>query len=159
MITLRAKEPRDKEFLVQLYASTRTEELSLVPWSEEQKKRFLRMQFEAQTAHYRNVFPRMSYQIILDDGKNIGRLLCARLEDEIRIVDISLIPEFRGRGISSALIAQIMNDAQKEAKCVRLHVSTENPAKKLYERLGFKELQRDGFYIFMEAKPEMEMQK
>jgi ribosomal protein S18 acetylase RimI-like enzyme len=154
MIKLRTVETGDEEFLLRLYASTRAEELSLVPWTDEQKNGFVRMQYEAQSTHYRNVFPQLKYRIILHEDKPAGRFLTARLHDEIRIVDVSLLPDVRNGGISSALITQVLTEAKQEGKCVRLYVSAGNPARHLYERLGFREIRNDGIHALMEAKPD-----
>lgn len=154
MITLRNVETGDEEFLLRLYANTRAEELALVPWTVEQKNTFVRMQYEAQSSHYRNVFPQLKYRIILHQDKPAGRFLTAQLEDEFRIVDISLLPEFRNRGISSTLITQVLADAKQAGKCVRLYVSAGNPAKNLYERLGFRQIRTDGIHTLMEANPD-----
>jgi ribosomal protein S18 acetylase RimI-like enzyme len=151
--TLRSKKSTDEAFLLQLYASTRAQELSLVPWSAEEKDAFVRMQYEAQTYHYEHVYPDLSYQIILYEENSAGRLLIARLYDEIRIVDISLLPEYHNKGISTNLLTGVLKEAGQEGKCVRLYVAAGNPAKQLYERLGFREIQNDGVHIRMEATP------
>jgi len=153
MITLRQKKITDEKFLLQLYESTRAQEL--VPWRDEERNAFVQMQYTAQSIHYRNTYPDLNYQIILSDGQSIGRLLTARLEDELRIVDISLLPEFHNKGISTNLITQVLKEAEQEGTCVRLHVAVNNPAKQLYERLGFRKIQSDGVYIYMEARSEI----
>jgi ribosomal protein S18 acetylase RimI-like enzyme len=152
-ITLREKIAADDPFLLRLYATTRAQELVLVPWSADEKDAFIRMQYHAQSEYYHTVYPDMQYQIILSDGDAIGRLLTTHMPDEIRIVDISLVPEQCNKGISTDLIANILRMAGDKHKYVRLHVAVGNPAKHLYERLGFKEVCTDGVHIRMEAHP------
>jgi ribosomal protein S18 acetylase RimI-like enzyme len=149
----RPKESTDEEFLLQLYASPRAQELSLMPWSAEEKDVFVRMQYGAQTYHYAHVYPELNDQIILCEGISAGRLLTARLHDEIRIVDSSLLPEYHNKGISTSLLTEVLKEAGQEGKRVRLYGSAGNPAKQLYERLGFREIQNDGVHIRMEATP------
>ena len=96
MTTLRPARPEDREFLLSVYASTRTEELTPVPWTDEQKAAFLRMQFDAQDAHYRAHYEGATYEVIEVDGLPAGRLYVHRRPKEIRLVDIALLPRFRG---------------------------------------------------------------
>src|SRR5204863_10048783 len=105
MIALRPITPEDMDFLCRVYASTRQDEMALVTdWSEAQKTAFLQMQFNAQHAHYAEHYAHAQFQIILLDGAPIGRLYVDRRVKEIRIVDISLLPEYRNRGIGSGLL-------------------------------------------------------
>src|SRR5947207_14155770 len=96
--------PEDEPFLQQLYASTRAEELAQVPWTDEQKAAFCRMQFAAQRQHYQEHYAGASFDVIELEGQPIGRLYVARWASEIRIVDIGLLPEYRGRGIGSEVL-------------------------------------------------------
>src|SRR3954447_16209862 len=101
--TLRPSELGDEDFLFRLYASTRADEMALVNWSDEQKDAFLRMQFQAQTAHYRVYYPHAEYYVIQRDQTTpIGRLIIDRASDSMLIVDIALLPEYRGVGIGTA---------------------------------------------------------
>ena len=77
------------DFLRRVYASTRTEEMAMVPWSEEQKAAFCRMQFEAQHAHYHTHYPNAAYDILQQGGREIGRLYVDRSETEILVMDIT----------------------------------------------------------------------
>lgn len=140
----------DQEFLCQLYATTRQEELKAVPWSDEQKADFLRMQFNAQHAHYQSHFPDAEYQIILSGEAMIGRLYLDRRDDEHRIIDIALLPEQRGQGLGGAIMRDILDEAAAAGKPVRIHVEMYNPAMHLYERLGFRRTGDTGVYYLME---------
>ncbi len=152
-ITLRPEAPQDKEFLYALYASTREEELAAVPWAEAQKAAFLRMQFAAQSHHYHASFTECDFLVVLADGIPIGRLYLDRREQVLHIVDIALLPPWRGKGIGSALLSSILAEADRVGKAVSLHVESFNRAARLYERLGFVLGKQEGVYHFMERPP------
>src|SRR2546422_184542 len=89
-VELRPVEPGDREFLYCVYASTRTEELAVVPWDEEQKAAFLRVQFGAQDAWYRENYADARFDVIVVGGERAGRFYVHCGPSEIRIVDIVL---------------------------------------------------------------------
>jgi GNAT superfamily N-acetyltransferase len=136
--------------LFEIYASTRVEELAGVEWNEAQKTAFLRQQFEAQHQQYQEGYRDASFNVILLDGQPAGRLYLARGIDEIRIVDIAILPAFRGRGVGTGLIMRIQADAAQAGKAVRIHVERFNPALQLYGRLGFRPIVDRGVYVFLE---------
>ena len=149
-VELRPIRDEDRDFLCRLYASTRADELAQTPWSDEEKQSFLDMQFQAQHAHYQKHFPEASYQIIEQLGEPIGRLYLDRRPDELRIIDIALLPEKRGEGIGGVLMRNILDEAAIAGKPVRIHVERNNPAMHLYERLGFQKVEDQGVYWLME---------
>ena len=140
----------DHEFLYRVYASTRQEELAAVPWTAEQKEAFLRSQFDLQHQHYQKYYGDAEFDIILRDGKPAGRLYVHRSPEEIRIVDIALLPEHRGAGIGSSLLQDVLTEAAGTGKRVSIHVEQFNPAMRLYERLGFTKQEEVGVYFRME---------
>jgi ribosomal protein S18 acetylase RimI-like enzyme len=150
---LRPAGPDDEEFLFALYASTREEELSLVPWSPEEKRQFLRMQFHAQTAHYKSHSPAASFDVIVAGDERAGRLIVDRRPGEIHIVDIALMPEFRGRGIGSSYLKELAGEAHGRGVPLRIFVEFDNPAQRLYERLGFVCVAEHGAHRHMELSP------
>ena len=121
-ITLRAATVDDLAFLAEVYASTREEELRPVPWSDEQKLAFLRMQFEAQHADYHGRYPDASFDVIEIDGTPAGRLYVHRREREIRILDISLLPDHRGNGAGTALLDDLIRESESAGKPLTIHV-------------------------------------
>ena len=143
----------DEDFLFSVYAGTRAEEMDLVDWDAAQKRAFLRMQFRAQDQFYKENYTGAEYQVILLDDQPVGRLYIQRRKDEIRIMDISLLPEFRKRGIGSALLNQILDEAARSNLPVTIHVERFNPALHLYERLGFRLQEDKGIYFFMKWLP------
>jgi ribosomal protein S18 acetylase RimI-like enzyme len=149
MISLRHITPEDDSFLAGLYGSTRAEELAVTGWSEEDKAAFCRRQFDAQTAHYLEKYAGASLQVIEQAEVAIGRLYVARWEREIRIMDIALLPEHRGSGIGTKLLRELQDEARAAGKTLTIHVERFNPALRLYERLGFKQIEDKGVYLLM----------
>jgi ribosomal protein S18 acetylase RimI-like enzyme len=152
-LTLRSTGPDDSEFLFRVYASTREEELAPVPWTAEQREAFLRQQFQAQDTEYRRNYKDASFDLIVVDGEPAGRLYVNRGSEDIRIVDIALLPEYRGRGIGSALIQGLLAEARAARTTLSIHVEVNNPALRLYERLGFQPVTTHGIYLLMEVPP------
>jgi ribosomal protein S18 acetylase RimI-like enzyme len=149
-VSLRPVRPDDEEFLCRVYASTRTEELAAVPWTEEEKAAFLRMQFAAQHRYYRESYTSSRFDVVLVDGHPAGRLYVARWPGELRIIDIALLPEFRRRGTGTALLRSLLEEGAARGVPVRIHVERQNPALALYERLGFRLLEDRGVHLFLE---------
>jgi ribosomal protein S18 acetylase RimI-like enzyme len=122
-----------------------------VPWTADEKTRFLRHQFCAQGSHYRSVYPGGNFDVIELDGVSIGRLYVNRGSTEIRIVDITLAPDARNRGLGSAILSDLMGEARRSGRPLRIHVERHNPALSLYARLGFRPVADTGVYYLMEA--------
>ncbi len=139
--------PSDEPFLYQVYASTRADEMALTGWNPEQQQIFLRMQYEAQRRSYQMEFPNAEYSVIRRAGIALGRLIINRTAEEIEVMDIALLPEFRRLGIGSWLMADILAEASLAGKNVRLHVERFNPALRWYERLGFREVNSGPIYL------------
>lgn len=157
-VTLRPATADDADFLYTVYVSTRTEELAAVPWTVEQKDAFLRQQFAAQHSHYHNstYYPNPTFLVVEIAGHPAGRLYVHRSRGEILIVDIALLPHYRGRGIGTALLNDLAAEADASAAAVRLHVEPWNRAVRLYERLGFRRTGEQGLYWTMERSPQRE---
>ena len=133
-IVLRAATPGDESFLLELYASTRMEELAAFGWDENQKQLFIKMQFLTRERS----FARAEDRIVLLNDNPVGRLLIERTETAIALKDIAFLPEFRNAGIGTRLIEELKEEAISTAKPIKLHVVITNPAVRLYERLGFR---------------------
>jgi ribosomal protein S18 acetylase RimI-like enzyme len=153
-VTLRPIVAGDAAFLEAVYGSTRTQELELVPWTDEQKRAFVAQQFAAQSAHYAKHYPGMRADVIVLDGEDAGRLLVDRWVREIRIVDITLLDRFRGRGAGSRLLRGLIDEATETGRTLSVHVEKNNPALRLYERLGFAPVKDEGVYVRMAREPD-----
>jgi ribosomal protein S18 acetylase RimI-like enzyme len=151
-VVLRTARDADRAFLAQVYSSTRADEMAMLPWTDEQKAAFVAQQFEAQEAHYRAHFDG-AFEVIEVDGEPAGRLYVDRRQREIRVVDIALTPAFRGRGLGTGLLQALIAEADDGERTLSLHVEQHNPARRLYERLGFRPAGEDGPYLRMERPP------
>jgi GNAT superfamily N-acetyltransferase len=152
-VSLRPAAPEDDEFLLGVYASTREAELSQVEWQPGQREAFVRMQFDAQRGEYDARFPDAEYDVILLDGRPVGRLWIGRAPHQIRLLDIALLPEAQGQGVGTYLVTRLIEEARSTGKALRHMVFMLNPeAKRLYERLGFETIEDLGAYAHMEWK-------
>lgn len=143
----------DLPFLARVYASTRMEELAVTDWSAAQKAAFLQMQFDAQHAHYQKHYTGSDFFVTERESESIGRLYLARWKSEHRIIDIAFLPEHRGKGLGSALLADLLEEAAAAGKAVTIHVEKFNPAQRLYRRLGFQPVSEQGAYELMRWEP------
>jgi ribosomal protein S18 acetylase RimI-like enzyme len=147
----------DREFLAQLYATTRSEELDAAGFPFEQRAAFCRMQFEAQQKHYELYFARAVDQLIVlsesPQAELIGRELVARAADEIFLVDIALLPAYRGQGIGSVLLNRLFEQSAQQQCPVRLYAVQGSRAQQLYQRHGFRVMEEEGLHFLMERNP------
>ena len=151
---LRPETDDDIPFLMRLYASTREEELAPVPWSVDQKQTFLVSQFQAQRYHYRTQIAGCTFDVIEHRGEPAGRLYLEPRLSQLYIVDIALLPAWRGQGFGTAILAALQATAGAIGKGVGIMVEKYNPALRLYRRLGFTDIADHGVYLEMEWLPE-----
>lgn len=143
----------DMDFLKKVYRSTRETELNLTSWNEQQKSNFISQQFEAQHQYYTENYTGAHFTLILVGEQRAGRLYAVEWPDEIRIIDLTLLPEFRGKGYGSQILRSILDHGATNRKKVGIHVERTNPAMKLYDRLGFLIQEDKGVYQFLEWIP------
>ncbi|MEI9806161.1 MAG: GNAT family N-acetyltransferase [Pseudolabrys sp.] len=137
-IVLRLATDDDRAFQRALFETARTDAALLAAWPEAARKPFLDQQFHFQTAHYARAYPDVDWLIVVADDKPIGRLILARAPEEWCVVDIALMPDRRGTGLGTRLLQSVQSAAaQARASTVQLTVDMHNPARRLYERLGF----------------------
>ena len=148
-LTLRPIAEGDVERLREIYASTRDGELQLTGWPPEQKAAFLRQQFDAQHAWYQTHYRDGDFALLLEHGEVVGRLYVFRQAHDLNIIDIALLPGFRGRGLGTFLLRQLLAEADRAGRTVSLHVEFFNRARSLYDRLGFARIGGDGVYLEM----------
>lgn len=146
----------DTAQLCRIYASTRDEELKQVGWwTPEQKEAFLHFQFTAQHRYYQEHYPGAWFWLLLRKGAVIGRLYlqATAASCSVRIIDITLLPPWRNRGIGRQLLLDIMAFAAARGQSITIHVESFNPAMHLYQRLGFQTVSTtNGVYHLLEWK-------
>jgi ribosomal protein S18 acetylase RimI-like enzyme len=148
-VALRPVAEGDREFLVELYGSVRAPVPAHVPWDEATRQAFVEQQFAAQDAHYREHYPGATLDVIDIDGEPVGRLYVHRGVRDIRIMDIALAPGFHGRGIGTRLLRSLISESDTGGRTLSIHVEINNPARRLYERLGFRTAGEDGVHLLM----------
>ncbi len=148
--TLRPARSGDTAFLFRLYASTRANEMAGTGWPAAQQEAFLRSQFAARSRDYAANYPRAAHQIVLVGRAPAGALIVDRAAEEIRVVDIALLPAQRGKGIGRRLLGGLIAEAGTAGRPLRLQVLKTNRAARLYAQLGFTPAGEDGLYLKME---------
>lgn len=144
----------DASFVDALYASTRLDELAQTGWSEEEILAFLTEQSKLQKKHYLEHYPDASYLLFLADQQPVGRLYLHQTDEELRVMDIALLPQWRGQGYGTRIMQALLGFSRRRGWAVTLHVEFFNPATRLYERLGFREVETHGIHRFMRWLPE-----
>jgi ribosomal protein S18 acetylase RimI-like enzyme len=152
-ISIRPVLTEDDDFLLQLYASTRADELASCGWTPAQQAAFIRMQFDIRQRGYTAAYPSAEVSVLSLANVKAGSLIVSRGDREIRIVDIALMPEFRNRGIGSEMIRRLILESTHSGTPLRLSVVRGNAAMHLYERLGFVAIGDDAMYCEMEYTP------
>jgi len=154
-VELRPVSDADDGFLLSVYASTREDELAQVEWAEGQKEIFLRWQLDLQRREYEARFPDADYRVIVVDQQPAGRIWIGADDEQIRLLDIALLPDFQNRGVGTALLERLKKHADGERKALRHMVFVlNNNAERFYERLGFQEIEDFGAYKHMEWRQE-----
>lgn len=153
-LVLRPTTAADGAFLLSVYDSTRADELGQAEWQEGQKELFLKWQFDLQRREYDARFPDAEYNVILIDDRPAGRIWIGRDSEQIRLLDIALLPEFQNRGAGTLLLRRLIEEARQAGKPLRHMVFVlNNEAHRFYERLGFVVIEEFGAYKHMEWKP------
>lgn len=150
MELIKAK-PEDEEFLFEVYAGSRMDEINEWQWNEKQKKQFLQIQYRSQQLSYKHKYPHLETKIIVAEKEKVGRLVLADLRNKLVIVDLTILPQFQGKGMGTKVLLECQESARKHDKTVQLSVFRSNErAKSLYEQMGFKQVECNDLYIFME---------
>ena len=152
-ISLRPRTPADEAFLRALYGSTRAPELAPLGWTAEQLDAFLELQYRAREAHYRREHPAAQDCIVVAGDAPAGRLEVDRTGEAILVVDLALVATRRGQGIGTCLLQRLIDEAEEEGRSIELHVEVTNPARRLYERLGFLPVAEAPPYLRMRWHP------
>jgi len=152
-LRLRPVEDADLPLLARLYASTRAEEVAQTGWPMQLQQAFLQQQHEAQHSHYRTAFAHAEWSIIQRADDAVGRLYWYERADDLHVIDITLLPEFRGAGWGAAMLGDFLAHAAALGKGVTIHIEKNNPARSLYDRLGFQVIEDRGLYDYLRAVP------
>jgi GNAT superfamily N-acetyltransferase len=136
-VSYRPMAEADLPFIAALYASTRAEEVAATQWPEEMQHAFLDQQHQAQHHHYQAHYPEAEWLIVEAAGEPVGRLYLDARDDDVHLIDISLIAARRGAGIGTAIVEDLIDQARGLGRTITLYVEPPNPARRLYERLGF----------------------
>lgn len=153
-ISFRPIADSDLPFLFDVYGSTRVEELEPTGWTVEMKAQFLRHQFNAQHDHYQRHYPDAEWLVIGRGADSVGRLYVEEWPSQIRLIDIAILPQFRRLGIGAAILSDLRDWASEKSKPLTIHVEKSNPARSLYERMGFVFAQENGAYDLLEWRPD-----
>ena len=145
-ISYRPEAEEDLPFLDTLYASTRAEEVAVTGWPADVQRAFLADQFALQRRHYLAHYPEAEWLVVEHGGARVGRLYLERWSGEMRVIDIALIPESRGLGFGTAILGDLIAEAEGSGLAVSIHVERNNPAMRLYLRLGFRKAEEHGVY-------------
>ncbi len=143
----------DRALLLAIYASTRESELAILTWSDKRKSEFLELQLRFRDAQYRSRYRGASFDVVLSRGEEAGWLYVDRSEPAIHVIDVALLPAYRGRGLGTALLGDILDEADDAGRSVTLSVEGQNSVRSLYERLGFRRAVDAGVYTRMEREP------
>lgn len=130
-----AKMPDDEKFLQALYADTRDDLREMIA-DESQLNQLLLMQYMAQKSTYSAEFPNSVDQIVMLDDEPVGRLLLDHRKNSIHTVDVAFLRAARNRGIGTAVLSGLLEECSKRGVRFTLSVLKNNPAIRLYERLG-----------------------
>lgn len=146
-LRLRPARAEDEAFLYRLYVSTRADEVAAWGLDPETLGPLLRMQYAGQRGQYAAQFPAADHRIVLLDGRPAGRIYVDRSEERLLLIDVAVLPEHRGQGVGTTLVRSLLEEAA--TRPVDLSVVRTNPARRLYERLGFAVVEQDAIYLRM----------
>lgn len=155
LVTTRPAVPGDRDFLLRVYEAAREIELSMTPWTADQKRLFVEHQFDAQLHYYSSEFPNARHDVIVwsETGEQAGRIYVNRTADRIAILDITVLPEFRRRGIGSTMIASLTDEAERCGQAVQVYVETFNPSQMFFLARGFSVELDDGLNLKLVRLP------
>lgn len=152
-VGLRPENPEDIPFLRQLYYSVRKDESGYKELEPDTRALLLNQQFDLQHQHYRETYPQAWYTIITVNQNAAGRLYLAQLPDSFRVIDISLLPEYRSHGIGTQLFKNIQAQSMHSQLPIRLSVLKTEAAQNFYRKLGFQIIADKGLRHEMQWHP------
>jgi ribosomal protein S18 acetylase RimI-like enzyme len=152
---LRTSTAADRDFLRDVYFSTRIDEFLRAGLEIEEVKTLLVKQFSMQDEYYRRHYPQAHFDVIVRGQTDVGRLYHDWSGADVSVIDIALLPQHRGGGIGTRLMRAMVAEAARRGMAMRLFVEFDNPVRGLYRRLGFVQSGENGLYELMrrEAAP------
>lgn len=158
LLTLRPKLESDKDFLIALYETSREEEMQYIEWqSDDDRKAFFLMQYNAQKLHFDTNYENLDYDIILYDNIDIGRLILYRTQENLHCVDIIIIPEYRKKGIGTVIMQRIEKEVEDKNITSTLYFEKTKPyLEGIYGKYGFVSIEDIGTHKLMERKKKSE---
>lgn len=112
------------------------------------------MQFNAQQSQYCTQYPDADFDVVMRDGEPVGYMYALRGPDAYVLIDISLLPEQRNKGVGAKLVSALIKEAQSSNEPLEAHVLRDNPAWRLWQRLGFEQVSDDGVYLHIRVPVE-----
>jgi GNAT superfamily N-acetyltransferase len=153
-LAVRPALPQDEIFLYELYVAIRGPLFALAPITPNQREHLLRMQFRAQLSSYTQQFPNSCYHLVLLDSKPVGRLWVAPAGDAFLLVDIAIHPNIQSKGLGTALVQRLQQEAQNARLPIRSTVDRFNPGSlRFHQRLGFQIVREDQLQYYLEWRP------
>jgi ribosomal protein S18 acetylase RimI-like enzyme len=142
-IYLRPGTAEDREFFWRLHCETLREYVDKTwGWDE-----------AWQCGKFDEDFDPSSLLVIEKDGAPIGQISVGRTGDEIFLAAIAIAPEQQNQGIASQLIRDLLSESDQSHLPVTLQVLKVNPARRLYERLGFVHTGETPTHYLMRREP------
>ncbi len=154
IVTRRPADKSDRDFLFELFTQSVGPDAMLEGLDAEERATLFKMQFEAREDQYQQTWPDANFDVLFLRDEPIGNVYVDRGSNEYTLIDISLLPKYRNRGVGTAIVTELLQQAHALAFPVRAHVQKNNPALRLYERLGFEVVGDDGVYLEILAKGE-----
>jgi GNAT superfamily N-acetyltransferase len=153
-LAVRPALPQDEVFLYELYVAIRGPLFAMAPITQTQREHLLRMQFRAQLSSYQQQFPNSCYHLVLLDSNPVGRLWVALAGDAFLLVDIAIHPSRQSKGLGTALVQRLQQEAQNAKLPIRSTVDRFNPGSlRFHQRLGFQIVREDQLQYYMEWRP------
>lgn len=147
--SLRDRVEDDRAFLLALYQSTRDDLREAIP-DPALFQQLVAMQFNAQETGYRHQFPMARQFVLLRSGLPIGRMVVDTQPEQLRLVDIAILPQARRSGAATAVLAALQHHAAALGTPLGLAVGRYNgPAQRLYQKCGFTPVAEDELAVQM----------
>ncbi len=144
IITYRPAIASDRDWLFDLKRATMRDHVAAVYGWDDAVQRWL----------FEDKFDPAKMRIIRVEGRDAGMLEVEERADHFYLARIEILPALQNQGLGSTVIRSILEDAEKKTKPVLLQVLRPNPARRLYERLGFRVWNESATHYQMRKEPQ-----